>query len=182
VRGGKNMMLAVNSALSVERFGVANSATVPPGVYFDPSTGGFTIMLWVKMLVFPPSGKTTKLVDLGFGSDIDNVRLGILATQQPKLTVYKGSSYYIVQTANLLQLNQWAHIAASVNGSNGYIYINGILVSQGTGIIIFTSHFRNLFLKSYFIDFLKGIAYNAVQRNLLYIGKGSYSTDIPISR
>jgi len=188
VAGGKNMTLVTNSALSVDRFDAANSAlamttgyaTVPTGVYFDPGTGGFTVMLWVKMLAFPPSGQSTKFVDLGIGSTLDNVRLGIPATSQPKLSVYKGYTVYHTTSANLLQLNQWAHIAAAVNGSNSYIYINGILVAQGTGMI-FLLVIEIVFLKGCFIVLLKGVVYNAVQRNLNYIGKGSYSTDIPMN-
>jgi hypothetical protein len=144
VTGGKNMTLVSNSALSVDRFGAANSAlaitsgyaTVPSGVYFDPSTGGFTIMLWVEINAFPSFLKSTKFIDLGFGSDLDNVRLGMLTNQRLKFTVYKDTSYKFVESTNLLQLNEWTHIAASVNGSNGYIYINGILDSQVTGTLI----------------------------------------------
>jgi len=138
VTGGKNITLVKNSALSVDNFGVANSAlamtigyaTVPPGVYFDPATGGFTIMLWVKMLDFDNS----KIIDFSNGFENDNIRLVSLSTGQVRLNVFKGSINKLFDSTSLLQLNQWAHIAASVNGSNGCIFINGILSGQGTGL------------------------------------------------
>jgi len=145
VTGGKNMTLVSNSALSVDRFGAANSAlaitsgyaTVPPGVYFDPSTGGFTVMLWVKMLAFPSSGRSARFIDFGIGSALDNCRLGTDIGQQLKLVVYKDSTYKLVESTSLLQLNQWTHVAATVNGSNGFSFINGTLNSQVTGLFFY---------------------------------------------
>ena len=58
--GGKDMMLDTfhNAEFSKDRFGNPKSALylnhgfvkVPSGEYFDPTTGGFTIMLWIKPL------------------------------------------------------------------------------------------------------------------------------------
>ena len=142
------MTLVTSSALSVDRFGAANSAlaitsgyaTVPPGVYFDPSTGGLTIMLWVKMLAFPSSGRSARFIDFCIGSELDNFRFGTEPSQRLKLVVYKGSTYKLVESTSLLQLNQWTHIAATVNGSNGFSFINGTLNSQVTGLIFLSSH------------------------------------------
>jgi len=142
VTGGKNMTLVSNSALSVDRFGAANSAlaitsgyaTVPPGVYFDPSTGGFTVMLWVKMLAFPSSGRSARFIDLGAGTDLDNFKLGTHSAQQLRLVVYKGTITKFIDSVGLIQLNQWTHIAATVNGSNAFLYINGIFDNQITGL------------------------------------------------
>ncbi len=136
------MTLVTNSALSVDRFGAANSAlaitsgyaTVPRGVYFDPSTGGFTIMLWLKMFDFPSSIYTSKIIDFSTGLNIDSITVTSLPTGRLRLGAYKGTTGNSIDSVGVIQLSQWAHIAASVNGSNGYIYINGILDRQGTGM------------------------------------------------
>jgi len=158
VTGGKNMTLITNSALSVDRFGAANSAlamtggyaTLPPGVYFDPSTGGFTIMLWVKLLAF--SANNDKIIDFSNGDNIDTIRLISLSTGQVRLNVFKGSINKLLDSASLLQLNQWVHIAVSVNGSNGYLYIKGILSGQGTGLFFIDyTHFKILIFPDFFV-------------------------------
>jgi len=185
VTGGKNMTLVTSSALSVDRFGAANSslaitrgyATVPPGVYFDPSTGGFTIMLWVKMLAFPSSGSSSRFIDLGIRYDLDNFKLGTHDKQQLRLVVYKGNISKYIDSVGLIQLNQWTHIAATVNDSNAFLYINGILDGQITGLLFCLVILKSRFLHSYYIDWLKGIVYNAVQRNLTYIGRGLFPLD-----
>jgi len=143
VTGGKNMTLVSNSALSVDRFGAANSAlaitsgyaTVPSGIYFDPGTGGFTIMLWVKMNAFGNS----KIIDSKNSFGNDNIRLVSLSTGKVRLDIYKGSVFKCFDSVSLLVLNQWTHVAVTVNGSNGYIYIKGILSGQGTGLFLFTT-------------------------------------------
>jgi hypothetical protein len=162
VTGGKNMTLVTNSALSVDRFGAANSAlaitsgyaTVPPGVYFDPSTGGFTIMLWLKIFAFAID--YCSIIDFSRGDKIDNIRLLHMENKKVRLSVWKGSIYKLVESASNLQLNQWTHIAASVNGSNGCIHINGILSGlcvTGLFFIDYT-HLKILFFKSCLIDLL----------------------------
>jgi len=135
------MTLVTNCALSVDRFGAVNSAlamtsgyaTLPPGVYFDPDTGGFTIMLWVKMIAFPSSGYTSKIIDFSTGLNIDSIRVTSLPTGRLRLAAYIGNTGNSIDSVGVIQLNQWTHVAASVNGSNGYIYINGILDFQGSG-------------------------------------------------
>jgi len=151
VTSGKNMTLVTNSTLSVDRFGAANSAlaitsgyaTVPPGVYFDPSTGGFTIMLWVKMLAFPSSG-SSRFINLGIRYDLDDFRMGTHDKQQLRLVVYKGNISKYIDSVGLLQLNQWTHVAATVNDSKAFLYINGILDDQITGLFFTSSYLQIL--------------------------------------
>ena len=66
------MTFVQNCQLTVDRFGTPNSAlaitsgyaSVPSGIYFDPSTGGFTLMVWVKLLAILNAQKIT---DFGNG-------------------------------------------------------------------------------------------------------------------
>jgi len=127
VTGGNNMTLVTNCALSVDRFGAANSALA-----MTSGTGGFTIMLWVKIFAFAPDGTNTRFIDLSSGSNSDSVRCAFLGTGKIRLVTCQATCY-IIDSVGVIQLNQWTHVAASVNGSDGYIYINGILDFQGSG-------------------------------------------------
>ncbi len=54
------MKLETNAVLSPDRNGIANKAvcfmkgfaSVPPGVYFDQATGGFTFMAWIQVFSY----------------------------------------------------------------------------------------------------------------------------------
>jgi len=101
-----------------------------------------------------------------------------LSSGQVRTNIFKDSLSKYLDSTSLLQLNQWAHAAVSVNGSNGYIYIKGILSGQITGLFFLDyTHFKIVSFLEFFVYLLKGIAYNAVQRNSAYIGKTTISTD-----
>jgi len=133
------MSLVKNSTLTEDRFGTPRSAlviasgygTVPAGVYFDPATGGFTIMLWIKMLIF---NNSPSIIDFGNGYGNDNIRLSIInGTAQPHLSTYKNMTGVGKKFQKAINLNEWSHVAVSVVGSKYFNYINGTLDSQGTG-------------------------------------------------
>jgi hypothetical protein len=132
------MSLVINSTLTEDRLGTPRSAlviasgygTVPAGVYFDPATGGFTIMLWIKMLIF----NSPSIIDFGNGAGNDNIRLAFYgATGQPRFSTYKNMSGVAKNFSRAINLNEWSHVAVSVVGSKYFNYLNGVLVSQGTG-------------------------------------------------
>ncbi len=58
--GEKDMTVIMNGKLTNDRNGNPNSAicfsngfaSVPPGVYFDQATGGFTFMAWIQVLSY----------------------------------------------------------------------------------------------------------------------------------
>ncbi len=139
VVNGSNISLVKNSTLTEDRFGTPKSAlviasgyaTVPAGVYFDPATGGFTIILWIKMLYFTNG---PNIIDFGNGSGNDNIRLAFNgATGQPRLSIYKNVTGVAKNFISAIKLNEWSHVAVSVVGSKYFNYINGYLDSQGTG-------------------------------------------------
>ncbi len=135
-----------NSSLTEDRFGTLTSAlviasgfgSVPAGVYFDPATGGFTVMLWIKMLYFTNG---PNIIDFGNGAGNDNIRLAILATGQPRLSVYKNMTGVFKNFLGAIKLNEWSHVAVSVVGSKYFNYINGSLDSQGTGNFLSNTQF-----------------------------------------
>ena len=58
VIGGRDMTIESNGELAPDRFNISGGsiffkngyATVPDDVYFNPETGGFTAMAWIKYL------------------------------------------------------------------------------------------------------------------------------------
>jgi len=127
-----------NSSLTEDRFGTLTSAlviasgfgSVPAGVYFDPATGGFTVMVWIKMLYLT---NEPSIIDFGNGYYNDNIRLTIQVTGKPRLSIYKNMTGVAKSFLSAIKLNEWSHVAVSVVGSKYFNYINGSLDSQGTG-------------------------------------------------
>ncbi len=92
-------------------------------------------MFWVKMLALDNS----KIIFFSSSLEYDSIRMVSLSSGQVRTNIFKDSLSKYLDSTSLLQLNQWAHAAVSVNGSNGYIYIKGILSGQGTGLFLFTT-------------------------------------------
>ena len=74
-----NMTLQLNCQLTLDQFNKSNSAlaishgyaTVPASVYFNPETGGFTIMVWVKLSSI---NQNRRIIEFGNGgSSSDNM-------------------------------------------------------------------------------------------------------------
>jgi hypothetical protein len=92
--------------------------SMPPAVYFN---GNFTIECWV----YPKSfGTWARIIDFGNGAGSNNVLLSYTygTTGAPGFYV-EGAQFQASQT---LALNQWSHIAATLNGTTATIYINGV--------------------------------------------------------
>ncbi len=139
---------------SSDRFGNADSALVfdhgigslPPGVYFDPATGGFTIMFWIKvillskgwprMLSFESSNMVFGFYDFTSRLFIRSISYGI---------TYK---YY---TKNALAFDTWTHMAICVDGTEVKAYFDGVsqeLDSKEGTNIGFIYQFHNLIVLS----------------------------------
>jgi hypothetical protein len=137
VIGRKDMAIILNIESTVDRFENPNSAllftngyaTVPPGVYFDLKSGGFTIMVWVKLNAL---SYWQRILDFGQGENINNV---FLAFQDWRTipVFYIKSKNYAVMYANQIQLNNWYHIALSMTRDKATFYVNGIKNSEYSG-------------------------------------------------
>ena len=134
--GGANLYGGVKYAFSdasiCQRLLAANLSSgyfkVPQGVYFS---GDFTIVASVFFKTYENFGR---VIDFGNGSLSDNVVLSLDATN-PRLVgiIYKGRSpSYIYSPMSSIQLNKWYHVAFTLQGTQGSLYINGVLVSQAT--------------------------------------------------
>jgi len=126
---GKNMKLQKNVQPTTDRFGNANSALafnhgftwLPSGVYFDPATGGFTIMLWIRLLSF---NYTQEVIHFGNGIYTNTIELRF----QDKTFnfCFEHHCYHI--KSNLAY--KWTHYTCVYHASSGEIrmYINSQLI------------------------------------------------------
>lgn len=133
--GGKNMTIEQNGQLAEDRFGHTNSAlflnngyaTVPAGVYFNPETGGFTIMAWIMFNVLKDNGR---LIDFGVGKTSENILIKRDLQNNMKLVIYDVSKLKKIFSPKQIQVNQWFHFAATVKGTNLKTYENGVLTNN----------------------------------------------------
>jgi len=137
-----DLTVPTNIAPSVDRFGNANSAyyfnngyaVAPPGVYFDPSTGGATIMVWIKAVSI---NRYQRVID--FGNDVikDNNIVLCNYDTSPKVsfTVYSYSVTYGLNSISKMNVSEWVHLTATFTTTSATVYLNGILDATKIGMI-----------------------------------------------
>lgn len=132
--GAAHMTNGVNASMTKDIFENPNSAInlnggyfeLPPGVYFN---GSFTVTVLIKVSI----KRESTLFDFGNGIGQDNVLLDFLSnTDNPCLYVYDSSTQYYVEANVELVTGKWEFLAFVVDGSTGYIYLNGEKVASGT--------------------------------------------------
>jgi hypothetical protein len=109
--------------------GATGYAQAPNGVWFN---GDFTVEGWVFARSY---NNWSRLFDFANGPNTNNVFLALSAgtTGLPVFGVYTNNNGTpSIQSSTPLPLNQWVHLAATLNGTLGRIYLNGILVAAGT--------------------------------------------------
>ena len=103
----------------------------PQGVYFS---GDFTIVASVFFKTFENNGR---IIDFGNNWSSDNIILSLDKTF-PRLVgvIWNGNSQsYIYSPMSSIQLNKWYHVAFTLQGTQGSLYINGVLVSKATLLV-----------------------------------------------
>ena len=94
---------------------------VPPGVYF---WGDLTIIAWIRMKSIQSN---SRIIDFGNGPSMNNVLFTIYSTNfLPIGEIFSGSFKSSVQASSLIRLDQWYHVAFVLNGTTGFVYINGV--------------------------------------------------------
>ena len=135
IKGNAHLYNGVNATFTSDRFQNEDSAIrfaygfyqVPAGVYFS---GDFTISVWIRLNKI---GNWARIIDFGNGSALNNIVLASCngITSQPVLVLY--DSFGIskrVAAASFLEIGNWTHIAFTLNGTIGKMFINGIFNSQ----------------------------------------------------
>lgn len=114
------------SALSLD--GVDDYVAVPAGSnWFN---GDFTIEGWVYVRSY---NNWSRLLDFSNGGDVNEVYLALSGGTggYPTLGVLLGGPRYTITASQQLPLDQWTHLAATLSGTTGTIYINGTNVGSG---------------------------------------------------
>ena len=115
---------------------------------------GFTIEAWVKVR---SHNNWSRLFDFGNGPGADNVLFALSkgTSGKPYFSIRKGENSYSAQAPNAIPLNEWVHLAFTVNESNfSLMYINGQFVAGG------------------YFPFPEN-----VEREFAYIGRSNWSND-----
>jgi hypothetical protein len=107
--------------------GVNDYVQLPSATWFN---GPFTIEGWVYAR---SHNLWSRLFDFGNGEFNHNVYLALTFADSgnPAFSVLTNGNGSGIQSTQQLPLNQWAHLAASYDGTNGAVYINGISVTNG---------------------------------------------------
>jgi len=140
---GKNMtLLEKKFQTTTDRFGNAESALLfnfeyaifPPGVYLDPSSGGYTVMLWLKLLnTSQLAEKNQTIIEFGNGWLIDSFSLS--SRMRRNLVAYCILAHSTVACSEDLDMtNRWTHITIVylINGETK-LYANGHLLFSAKG-------------------------------------------------
>jgi hypothetical protein len=126
-------------------------------------TSGVTLEAWVNMNA---SGtQWTRIFDFGAGQNIDNLLLCQYSTTNDLVFyIIVGSTQYNLIASSAITNNQTSHFVATANGSNWFIYKNGIQVATQASSVLPANVTRNsnYIGKSNWADpYLNGSVYNA---------------------
>ena len=134
--GGKNMAMGQSASFTNDKNGKASSALdlnvgyvkAPNGVYFN---GDFPITLWAMLRT---ASDWARILDFADGQS-DEIIFGFSYSNTGKVLISvsisladKTESY----TDQLLILNQWVFLGATLKGNIAKIYVNGTLQSTGS--------------------------------------------------
>lgn len=118
---GKNITLNMNGVRGLNRYNTSSDSAfhfnpdgwlhVEPSVYFDPLTGGFTVMAWIKT----ESLQTYSLLDCGLGLNNENIIIEL--GSNIIVTIVNGNITQLSYTGvgHLPQPNSWYHVSVSLN-------------------------------------------------------------------
>ena len=110
----------------------------PPNVYFN---GDFSITAWIKLDSTKEVLPTISFKLLDFGNKNGNILSDniIIQVQNGLLsaTIYQGDISSTVNTiisTNKIKLEKWFHVAFTLSGSSGYLYLNGVQIGNNTSM------------------------------------------------
>ena len=133
-----NMYNGINVDFVQDRFGNPNSAIrfssgsyeMKPGFYFN---GDFTISLWVKLL--NPNTYDSRIISFTNDAVGDNIYLKFYYNQVSFYSIVRNSETTVSSSLPFLY-GQWTHLVATLRGSTGSIYMNGLLVAESNNMYI----------------------------------------------
>ena len=117
---------AENKVLSLD--GDGDYMQFPEGVWFD---GDLTIETWILVR---EHRYWSRIVDFAYVPGRDNVLFAFSKgnSERPQFCVIFDNDWRALDVASPLPLNDWEHLACTLSGQTGRIYINGIEVASGS--------------------------------------------------
>ena len=141
VVGGANMYNGASYSFAYDRFCNFNSAiyiagsslSVPASVV-SSFFHDFTVIVWLYLKKsYQNNLSIIWFANSNGNSLVDTIFLGIGSPGCLQISIQINASIgKSVNTGSLIQLNQWYHVAYVLNGTVGYIYLNGSLAATGT--------------------------------------------------
>ena len=126
-----NLCFSQIGGYALDLDGTNDYVTLPSGVYFDDNT--LTVEAWVYLRSY---NNFSRLIDFACGQNGGNNNVIVAVSSgtpgKPMLDIYNGSSGSGFASTTTIPLNTWAHLACVLNGSTGYIYINGVQTGYST--------------------------------------------------
>ncbi|HIN28947.1 TPA: LamG domain-containing protein [Candidatus Poribacteria bacterium] len=112
---------AENKVLSLD--GDGDYVRIPASVWFN---GDLSIEAWVYVKEYTP---WSRVIDFGNGADNVLVRLSRGTTGIPDFYIVE-SGWMGIECSTALELNSWTHIACTLKGNSGSLFINGHAVGK----------------------------------------------------
>ena len=123
-----------NGVYAEDRNGKANSAIhfsysyalVPPDVYFDPATGGFTVMVWFKLSSLE---NWQRLIDFGTEQDGggDNIFVSKSINNQLRFEMKNNALLTLQKDFFVISTGIWFHLTVSLSNTLSKVtfYLDG---------------------------------------------------------
>ena len=115
----------------------------PADSYFS---GDFSVTAWIRLdpavQSFPPSDWTFTLLDFGSNSILGPTDDLIVQVRNDTLyaAIYQNQTFFSTidtkESANIIKLGVWYHVAFTFGGSTGYLYLNGKQIGNNTNMIV----------------------------------------------
>jgi hypothetical protein len=113
--------------------------TLASSSVFDFSNGAWTIEFWMYPTVMPTSGNQCRI--LMFGTNASGNAYDVAFNNDGSIIaiVPSGSPTNVASVAGTITTNTWYHVAVSCNAGLASLYINGVLKSGPTYVLLPTS-------------------------------------------
>lgn len=95
-----------------------------------PFNTNFTVEAWVYVRSY---NSWSRVIDFANGPNDDNVYLALTSGSSGDATagVFTNTGTPTLSATNVIPIDQWAHLALTLSGTNGTIYLNGNIAGSG---------------------------------------------------
>ncbi len=118
--------------------GAGNYATLPAGVV-SSLTGNFSIAAWVYVNA---NGTWARIFDFGTGTTVFMVITPVSGGNTVRYSIANGGGEQQIN-GPALSPGAWHHVAMTLSGTTGTLYVNGVVVGNNTGMTLKPSNLGN---------------------------------------